>query len=170
MEVSLESPLALCERLGLRPTIIQELMLKKLADQPSIFDTNVGNMFQGVKAVVVYALWRMLIHPDSRCTVISSNDRLAGRFTTFMRSVTMEVDPALASVCTWSGWNAMGIGNREGGMRLTKNNPACVQGFHCPQHTVVILGAGSTDEAFVQTREALQLTLRMRGGSRVSVW
>lgn len=168
---SLRTPLNLCDRLGLKPTERQYELLEQLADQPAQLDLELDEKNEVIRAASVYALWRTLAYQGARCTVIAANRELAGQFMGFMHLVTTEIDPALNSAVRWTRWNVMKIGPDAGHeVRLVPNQPACAAGRHSKTHTIVILGAGDADPAFVETLRALEAGNVGSGGSMLRLW
>lgn len=168
---ALRTPLNLCERLGLKPTERQYELLQQLEEQPAKLDLELGDNREVLNAVAVYTLWRTFAHQGARATVIAANRERAAQFMGFLHRVTTEIDPALNSAVRWTRWNVMKIGPDAGHeLRLVPNQPVCAAGRHASKHTIVILGAGDADPAFVETMKALEDGNVGDGGSLLRLW
>lgn len=171
MTSSLRSPADLCERLGLKPSLEQYEVLTRFADGEHPMDIGGMDSAHATRAAGICALWRLLETPGSRVSVISSNPDLTTVLLSFLRTITTEVDPALASVCRWPRWNRLQIGDStDYELHVYPNVPVCVAGIHETSHTVVILGAGSFDVAFSETREVLEGGMVGSGSRILRVW
>lgn len=171
MMTSLRSPMDLCDRLGLRPTTEQlDLMERFYHDEQPLEVTEVPAQ-QTTNAVAVCALWRLLLIPGSSCIVIAANRDLQSRFMGFMHDITTTIDPALSSVCRWSGSKTLKIGDSAGyELRFMSNKPAWAQGIHGDAITYVILGARSSEPNFVETMRALDANRNDEGARHIVVW
>jgi len=171
MMSSLRSPEDLSHRLGLRPTAEQaELMHRFYEDEDPLQIVEVPSQ-QTTNAVALCALWRLLRVEGSKCIVIAANRDLEGRFMKFMRDITTTIDPALTSVCKWTGSKSMKLGDQAGHeLRMVSNRPEWLQGLGGEAITFVVLGARSSEPKFCATMEVVDTYRKQEGARHIVMW
>lgn len=171
MSASLFSPLTLAARLRLRPTPAQEALLEQLEAQRSEYDFALEPSGETLKALALYALWRVLAYRGARVTVIAASKPQAEQFIEFLHHLTQHTDPALQAVSLWKRWNHVVFGVDMGQeIRLVPNVPVMAAGRGCSNHLVIALGASSSDPAFVETQKVLFAGETPSGETRISAW
>jgi len=171
MMASLQSPLDLCDRLGLHPTTEQRELMERFAEGENPMDVPYDMGDRPENAMALSVLWHMLLVPGCRTVVIAADKQLGGQVMGFLQEVTMKIDPALTAVCRWPRWSTLKIGHDAGyECRLVSNRPALVAGLHSEAMVALILGAGSADPAFCETREALEGALVGEKARIVRMW
>lgn len=167
---SLRSPEDLSERLGLRPTTYQrELMQRFYEDEDPLEVTEVPSQ-RTTEALAVAALWRLLREEGSKVVVIAANRDLESRFMGFVHQITTSIDPALSSVCRWTGNKAMKVGDSAGHeLRFVSNRPEWLQGL-CGAITFVVLGARSDEPHFYETMKVVDSYRNREGARHIVMW
>ncbi len=86
----------------------------------------------------------------------------------FLYDIAMTVDPAIASVCSWTSTKCLRVAGSE--LRVVSNRPAFLQGLEADGTTFVILGAGSSDPAFMDMLWAVDTFRNHAGTYFIEVW
>lgn len=168
---SLRSPDDLCERLGLRPNTHQRELMHRFYEGVEPLEVAEIPAQNTLNAVALAALWRLLRVEGSRVIVIAANRDLEGRFLGFLRDVTTSIDPALTSVCRWTGSKCLKIGDTAGyELRFMSNQPQWAAGIHDPSLLTVVLGARSSQPRFVETMEVLKSIQTGENSRQIIMW
>lgn len=168
---SLNSPMDLCDRLGLRPTPYQQAILQAFyEDVDPINEENIPAE-RTCNAAALCALWRLLLIEGSRIIVIAANRELESRFMGFMHDITTSIDPGLTAVCKWSNSKHMTVGDAAGHeLRFVSNKPSFLQGIGDEAVTWVILGASSTQLKFGDMMKAVDAYRGREGHRHIVIW
>lgn len=166
----LSGPNDLASRLRLAPTEKQSKLMEKFMQPGRVLHS--PNDADLSRAAAVCMLYRLLTKEGSRGLVLAAKQEMARSFMGFMQQLT-SLDPAVNSVCRWTRWNTLKIGEESGyECRALQNHMEAARGLRDDsQTTVVVLGAGELDnQMFVENYTILDRTLQGDDTKFICLW
>lgn len=181
----LASPEELCHQLGLVPTMRQRMELRELEREIPTHNVTGDADEEVLRAVSIALLWRVLREPGTRGIVLAAGDpdeianpvkrlrsgRAGYEFMRFLIDVCMHKDPNLSEVTHPVAWNRLKFGVEEGWeIRMLHNHAETVRELAPRAQIGVLIGAGSSDPAFVEAAHALEDGLPLVGSTLIRLW
>lgn len=144
MNESLDSPFALAKRLGedLNPGQ-QAICMRFVAGEDAKMD--LVDTDEGLQALAICALWRMMSNKGSRVTVTATSRDRADYFMDYLENITVARDAEMQARTNWPRWNVMKY--QDGGeIRYVSPRPAFLDEMPSDKHvqTLIVLGSGSS--------------------------
>lgn len=167
----MHSPRSLCDKLGLTPTAVQHVVFGRLEDCPKRVEFLGDGRNEVARAVAIFALWRIISISGALGIVLTPTQALSSDFMQFMEAVTKRCNPELAEVSGFPRWNVLQIGGRAGWELRVMPNKAPLIVERAPQSVVsVVLEAGNSSPAFVESVKALEEHSTHEKNSLILVW
>lgn len=167
----ISSPLELVTKFGLRPDASQLEMMERFDRGENPLDVRSCKHGELVRATAIISLWRMLHVTGSRISVLADEPARAREFMGFLHTVTTSINPVFAAACKWPRWSYLKIGVDAAVCKYVPNRPSSAAGLcWSDAHTIVILGAGSSEPAFVETVRALEPCFGAENCRVIRIW